>query len=133
MSEGDKIRISWDDLNARHEGGPLPKAYSPPQRPNAVPHTYPPPPPPPLGTDPYMQRTPMPQKSKLAAGLFGIFLGGLGIHRFYLGYVGIGVAQIVVTLLTFGLGSMWGLVEGILILAGSIDKDAEGRPLKSDF
>src|SRR5258707_374960 len=33
------------------------------------------------------------RKSKLVAGLLGIFLGGLGVHRFYLGYIGIGIAQ----------------------------------------
>lgn len=69
-------------------------------------------------------------KSKLAAGLLGILLGGLGVHRFYLGYVGIGIAQIAVTLVTFGVGSIWGFIEGILILTGSMNKDAQGRPLK---
>jgi hypothetical protein len=70
-------------------------------------------------------------KSKLAAGLFGIFLGGLGIHRFYLGYTGLGITQIVVTLITCGVGHLWGVVEGILILAGStITTDADGRPLR---
>ena len=61
----------------------------------------------------------------------GILLGGLGIHRFYLGYVGIGIVQIVVTIVTFGVGSIWGLIEGILILTGNgITKDAKGRPLR---
>lgn len=76
-------------------------------------------------------------KSKMAAGLLGIFLGGLGIHRFYLGYTAIGVAQLVLCLLglaTCGItsiaASVWGLIEGILILTGSIDKDAQGNPLK---
>lgn len=77
-------------------------------------------------------------KSKLAAGLLGIFLGSLGIHRFYLGYVGIGVIQILMTLvfswLTCGISAMaagiWGLVEGIMILAGSMNQDSQGRPLK---
>ena len=69
-------------------------------------------------------------KSKIAAGLLGIFLGGLGVHRFYLGYVGIGIAQIAVTLVTCGVGSIWGLIEGIMILTGGINQDAEGRPLK---
>lgn len=71
-------------------------------------------------------------KSKLAAGLLGIFLGGFGIHRFYLGYVGIGIVQIIVTLITFGFGALWGFIEGILILAGGMDKDAQGRPLRGD-
>jgi TM2 domain-containing membrane protein YozV len=71
------------------------------------------------------------QKSRLVAGLLGILLGGLGVHRFYLGYIGIGIAQIIVTICTFGVGHFWGLIEGILILTGStITTDAEGRPLK---
>jgi TM2 domain-containing membrane protein YozV len=69
-------------------------------------------------------------KSKLAAGLLGILLGGLGVHRFYLGYVGIGIAQIAVTIVTCGAGAIWGFIEGILILVGSFNKDAQGRPLK---
>lgn len=71
-------------------------------------------------------------KSKLAAGLLGIFLGGWGIHRFYLGFTGIGVVQIIVTFITFGVGGFWGFIEGILILTGSFNKDARGRPLKQD-
>lgn len=69
-------------------------------------------------------------KSKLAAGLFGIFLGAWGVHRFYLGHVGIGIAQIAVTVCTCGFGGLWGLIEGILILTGNINADAEGRPLR---
>ncbi|KAA1420059.1 NINE protein [Mumia zhuanghuii] len=71
-------------------------------------------------------------KSKLVAGLLGVFLGGLGIHRFYLGFTGIGVAQIIVTILTCGIGSIWGFVEGILYLVGANGwrADASGRPLK---
>ena len=69
------------------------------------------------------------QKSKMAAGLLGIFLGGLGIHNFYLGYTGKAIAQI---LLSFccGIGAIWGLVEGIMILCGCINTDAKGVPLK---
>jgi TM2 domain-containing membrane protein YozV len=77
------------------------------------------------GPDPYA-------KSKIAAGLLGIFLGGFGIHRFYLGYTTIGIVQIIVTVLTCGLGAIWGLVEGIMILTGAeqFRADAEGRPLR---
>lgn len=70
-----------------------------------------------------------PGKSKLVAGLLGIFLGSFGIHRFYLGYVGIGVLQIVVTMFTCGIGGLWGFIEGILILVGNINTDAKGNPL----
>jgi len=71
-------------------------------------------------------------KSKLVAGLLGILLGGFGVHRFYLGYTSIGIIQIIVTIVTCGIGALWGLVEGILILVGheSFRTDAEGRPLK---
>jgi len=73
-------------------------------------------------------------KSRLVAGLLGILLGSLGIHRFYLGYVGIGIAQILVTLFTFGFGALWGFIEGIMILvkAQSFATDASGRPLRDN-
>ena len=67
------------------------------------------------------------QKSKLVAGLLGIFLGGLGVHNFYLGYTGKAIAQILLSCV--GVGAIWGLIEGILILVGKIDKDAKGNPL----
>ena len=87
-----------------------------------------PPPPPPSGA--YNSQDPA-LKSRVAAGVLGILLGGLGIHRFYLGYVGIGIVQIIVTIVTFGFGSLWGLIEGILILVKSgITTDAQGRPLR---
>jgi len=69
------------------------------------------------------------QKSKLVAGLLGILLGGLGVHNFYLGFTGKGVAQILLSF-CFGVGYIWGLIEGIMILLGKIDKDAKGIPLK---
>ena len=69
-------------------------------------------------------------KSKVAAGLLGILLGGWGVHRFYLGYIGVGIAQVLVTLLTCGIGALWGFIEGILIICGStITTDANGVPL----
>jgi len=74
------------------------------------------------------------QKSKLAAGLFGIFLGMFGVHRFYLGYIGLGLAQVLLTVCSCFIFSpiigIWGLIEGILILAGTINKDAKGIALK---
>ena len=78
---------------------------------------------------------PNPQKKKkIAAGLLGIFLGSFGVHNFYLGYTGKAIAQLLITLLTCGFGafisSIWGLIEGILILTGSINVDGNGIPLK---
>lgn len=73
------------------------------------------------------------QKSKIVAGLLGIFLGSFGVHNFYLGYTGKAVAQLLITLLTCGFGafisSIWGLIEGIMILTGSITTDGKGNPL----
>ena len=83
---------------------------------------------PPMG-QPYGYQDPN-LKSKMAAGLLGIFLGGWGIHNFYLGYTSKGAIQIVVSIVTCGIGSIWGFIEGIMILCGSIKTDAQGRPLK---
>ncbi len=68
-------------------------------------------------------------KSKLVAGLLGIFLGGWGIHNFYLGFTKKAIIQIVVTIVTCGIGALWGLIEGILILCGNINTDAKGNKL----
>lgn len=63
------------------------------------------------------------QKSKLAAGLLGIFLGCFGVHNFYLGNTGKAVAQLLLTVIGWiifigpAIASIWGLVEGIMILA----------------
>ncbi|HMQ15180.1 MAG TPA: TM2 domain-containing protein [Phycisphaerae bacterium] len=73
---------------------------------------------------------PVEQKSKIVAGILGIVLGSLGVHRFYLGFVRIGLLQILVTAVTCGAGGLWGFIEGILLLAGSMDRDARGAPLK---
>lgn len=73
-------------------------------------------------------------KSKIAAGLLGIFLGCFGIHNFYLGNTGKGLAQLLITLLSCFMLSIvsgiWGLIEGILILTGSINTDADGNSLR---
>ena len=70
------------------------------------------------------------QKSKIAAGLLGIFLGAWGIHNFYLGFTKKGVIQIIVSVVTCGIGGIWGFIEGIMILVGSINTDANGNPLR---
>ena len=62
----------------------------------------------------------MNQKEKVVAGLLGILLGSLGIHKFYLGYTKEGVIMLLVSLLTCGVGAavmgVIGLIEGILYL-----------------
>lgn len=59
---------------------------------------------------------------KLVAGLLGILLGGFGVHKFFLGYTKEGIIQIVITILTCGIGSLVGLIEGILYLTKSDDE-----------
>ena len=72
-------------------------------------------------------------KSKMAAGLLGIFLGCFGVHNFYLGYTGKAVGQLLISVLSCFIlspvSAIWGLIEGILILSGSINTDAEGNEL----
>ena len=68
-------------------------------------------------------------KQKVVAGILGILIGSLGVHSFYLGNVKKGIIQIVVTLVTCGIGGIWGLIEGIMILIGNITTDAYGQPL----
>lgn len=56
-------------------------------------------------------------KSKVTAGLLGILLGGFGVHKFYLGSVGLGI----VYLLFFwtGVPALIGFIEGIIYLSSS--------------
>lgn len=56
---------------------------------------------------------------KVIAGVLGILLGAWGIHKFYLGYTKEGIIQIVLTFVTCGVGSLLGLVEGIIYLTKS--------------
>lgn len=74
------------------------------------------------------------KKSKLAAGLFGIFLGVFGVHNFYLGFTGKAVAQLLITVLSCGalsiVSAIWGLIEGIIILTDNDPKDAYGNELR---
>lgn len=77
----------------------------------------------------------VPPKQKVAALLLAVFLGGLGIHRFYLGHSGSGSAMLVLWLLgfcTFGVTwiivGIWALVDIILIATGSL-RDHTGQML----
>lgn len=70
---------------------------------------------------------PVGSKSKFVAGLLGIFLP-FGVHRFYLGYVGMGVLQVLATFFC-GVGVLWCFVEGIICLCGGM-QDADGYELR---
>jgi TM2 domain-containing membrane protein YozV len=118
----------------------------PPQQPQYQPQ-YPPPPgqygPPPSGYSSYSDPTapfgrhpmtgePYSGKSKVVAGvlqLLGLF-GLVGIGRIYLGYTGLGIAQLVVGLVTFGIGAViWGVIDAVLILTDKV-RDPRGLRLR---
>ncbi|WP_455125362.1 TM2 domain-containing protein [Ruminococcus sp.] len=63
-------------------------------------------------------------KSKMVALLLSIFLGELGIDRFYLGYIGLGILK----LITAGGFGIWWLVDLILIATGKM-KTKDGQEL----
>lgn len=73
-----------------------------------------------------------PAKSKVAAALLCFFFGMLGVHRFYLGHNGAGIALLLMTLLSFGIlwpvTFVWALIDLIMIFTGSL-RDAQNRPL----
>jgi TM2 domain-containing membrane protein YozV len=64
-------------------------------------------------------------KSRLVVTLLAYFLGGIGVHRFYLGKVGTGIAMI----FTFGGLGIWALVDFIFAVAGMM-RDKEGKVIR---
>jgi TM2 domain-containing membrane protein YozV len=56
-------------------------------------------------------------KNRVAAGVLGILLGGLGIHKFYLGQIGQGIVYLLFC--WTGIPGIIGLIEGILYLVKS--------------
>ena len=69
-----------------------------------------------------MSDKPPGSEKKVVAGILAILLGGLAIHKFYLGYTKEGIIQIVITVCTCGIGGLIGLIEGIIYLTKS-DED----------
>lgn len=59
------------------------------------------------------------ENKKVLAGVLAIVLGGFGVHKFILGYTQEGIIQIVITIVTCGIGSLIGLIEGIIYLTKS--------------
>jgi TM2 domain-containing membrane protein YozV len=56
---------------------------------------------------------------KVVAGICGILIGSLGVHKFILGYTKEGIIQIIITVCTCGMGGIIGLIEGIIYLTKS--------------
>lgn len=135
MTESDKPGNSGADVPPPSAGSPPP--YSSPAG------QYPPPPP---GPYPYADMSapfgrhpvtgePLSDKSKIAAGLLQLvgLLGVVGIGRMYIGHTGLGIAQLVIGILTCGIGAVvWGIVDAVLILTDKV-RDSEGRRLRDDL
>ena len=66
-------------------------------------------------------------KGYVPAILICLFLGGLGVHRFWVGKIGTGILM----LLTFGGLGIWALIDLIMIICGKFT-DKEGRLIKSE-
>ncbi|MCB0950312.1 MAG: TM2 domain-containing protein [Mycobacterium sp.] len=133
-------QFSGDDGGNSYRPPPQQPGYPPPGQ-YPPPGPYPPPvsgypqaymdPVAPYGRHP-VTGEPLSEKSKVVAGLLqllGLF-GLVGIGRIYLGYTGLGIAQLVVGLITCGIGAViWGIIDAVLILTDKV-RDPEGRPLR---
>lgn len=56
------------------------------------------------------------ENKKVLAGVLAIVIGSLGVHKFILGYTQEGIIQIVITIVTCGIGGIIPLIEGIIYL-----------------
>ena len=70
-------------------------------------------------TEDWNNPKPQQENKKVVAGIFALILGSLGIHKFYLGYTQEGVIQIVISVVTCGIGGIIPFIEGILYLVKS--------------
>jgi TM2 domain-containing membrane protein YozV len=67
-------------------------------------------------------------KSRTAYVLLGLFLGGLGIHNFYAGYAGRGIAQLLITLFGGWMCFPWiAVMVWVLVEVCSVTHDAQGN------
>jgi len=82
----------------------------------------------PYGVDP-VTGIPFSDKSKVIAGILQLLLGGFGAGRFYTGHTAIAIAQICVCFFTCGVGVLWPMIDGVLMLTGRVT-DSDGRPLR---
>jgi TM2 domain-containing membrane protein YozV len=62
-------------------------------------------------------QAPREENKKVLAGILAILFGGLGVHKFILGYTQEGIIQIVISIVSCGaIGGIIGLIEGIIYL-----------------
>lgn len=59
------------------------------------------------------------ESKRIVAGVLGILLGSLGIHKFILGYTKEGIIQLVISFISCGFLGIIGLIEGIIYLTKS--------------
>jgi TM2 domain-containing membrane protein YozV len=122
---------SWPERPANGWPPQPPPGYSTPYSPYPASGAYPDPSAP-YGRHPVTGEA-LSDRSKPTAALLQLigFFGILGVGRFYLGYNGLGVAQLITGLVTCGVVSIvWGIVDAILILTDKVP-DTQGRPLRS--
>lgn len=62
---------------------------------------------------------PVQENKKIMAGVLALLLGGLGIHKFILGYTKEGIIQIVISIVTCGIAGIIPFIEGIIYLTKS--------------
>lgn len=110
-----EVRALFHDLPA-----PYPPFMAPPPTPLVPVPMYPP--------APYGYQVVYSDKSKITAGVLQIVLP-FGVGRFYAGHTGIAIAQLLVTLFTFGLGAVWSFIDGIQLLIDG-GTDGQGRRLR---
>ena len=69
-------------------------------------------------------------KLRLVALLLAILFGALGVHRFYVGKVGTGIVQLLLTCSIIGIivSSLWVIIDWIMIASGTFT-DKQGNPL----
>jgi TM2 domain-containing membrane protein YozV len=129
---------SWSDAPDSGAQPPHPPGYPSPYQPYPPPYPGAPYPGPGVAYDPAapfgrhpVTGLPYSDKSKTVAGLLQLLslVGIGGIGRFYIGDIGLGVAQLLVGLLTCGVGLIWSIVDAVLILTDKVN-DPQGRPLR---
>lgn len=67
------------------------------------------------------------EKEWLVTLLLSIFVGTLGVHRFYVGKIGTGILQ----LITLGGCGIWTLIDIIMIITGKFE-DKDGNIIQND-